>query len=277
MPCRPRPRRSGSPSRTGRRRGSGSEVGDARCSRANVPTASSPGHRESFWVTPCWRGSPSTTSRIRSNGWSGVSSRRPTSRVSRNMKREQGRRGRRPIREHRQVSVDGQEPARRRRARRRRAPADVGRVDLELDEQDVLRPAGRWPKSSTRRPLRPASIGDGSTVLIVIPLIQPSSSSSVARLSSGWAAIVKRASQISPPRTAPGESTCSVAASRGRARGRGALAEDVEESQQREDDDEPEQAPAHPHLPAPADADHGAGEGRSRRVRPPPRRFRAGG
>ena len=84
------------------------------------------------------------TSRIRSNGSSDESSRRPTARVSSQTKRNATiARKTRSIREDRHGAVDVEE--RRLTVEQLdvlRPMADVGRVDLEVEEEDVLRARG---------------------------------------------------------------------------------------------------------------------------------------
>ena len=76
---------TGSPSSAGRRRGNLKLRNETATVRSAIvpPTRIAPVTEKSFCVTPCWTRSPIITSRIRSNGCSDESSRRPITRVIR--------------------------------------------------------------------------------------------------------------------------------------------------------------------------------------------------
>src|SRR5436190_13975531 len=135
----------GSPSSNGRRRRNRKPRYETETtSSAIVPAASiRPVTEKSLCVIPCWTRSPSITSRMRSNGSSDESSRRPTIRVSMNTKKN-AIVARITMSISRASREDGDRPVDREQLRLAvveldclRTVADVRRVDLELDELDV--------------------------------------------------------------------------------------------------------------------------------------------
>src|SRR5215207_3689911 len=140
---------TGSPSSSGpRRRGKrNAPYEKSTVITAIVPPASiAPVTEKSFWVTPCWIRSPSTTSRIRSKGSRVESSRRPTARVTNHTKTK-----RTIARTTMSISgalgpdgdraVDcGEQLVAVIELHVLRAVPDVGRVHLELEEENVLLP-----------------------------------------------------------------------------------------------------------------------------------------